>query len=179
MSRLGPLTLGTLSQERRPFAPPLAQTREEATRRSGSRGAAIRSLIDETAALYRTLRRGFEEVCVTSGGQRDVLRELDRQGPRTVPQMARSRSVSRQHVQSHVNELASQGYVVLVDNPAHKRSRLVELTEEGKRLILETLGSEAQVLAQLDVEASIEDIAAAVKVLRRVRTSLCRPRRTY
>ena len=53
-------------------------------------------------------------------------------GPLTVPQIARMRPVARQHIQKLANEMAADGLVVFVDNPAHKRSRLVRLTPEGE-----------------------------------------------
>jgi hypothetical protein len=41
-----------------------------------------------------------------TAGKRGVLKGLDRLGPQTVPQMARARPVSRQHIQTLVNRLA-------------------------------------------------------------------------
>ena len=174
MTELGPLTLGTLSRQRRPQAPLPEAKRTQARSRPTDRGAAIGLLVEETVALFRQLRQVAAEVHgegPRSGGRRNLLKELDRLGPRTVPQMARSRSVSRQHVQSHVNELASEGYVELKDNPAHKRSRLVQLTEEGRRVLAEMERREMRAFANLEVEARADEVARAAAVLREVRES--------
>lgn len=68
----------------------------------------------------------------TAGGEWGVLRTLVKEGPVTVPEMARSRPVSRQHCQTICNALESQGLVEFVDNPKHKRSKLVRATKKGR-----------------------------------------------
>ncbi len=49
-----------------------------------------------------------------------------------MPQIARARPVARQHIQKLANELAAQGLVEFIDNPAHKCSKLLCLTPEGE-----------------------------------------------
>src|SRR5262245_25632462 len=93
--------------------------------------AALDDVIDQAVGLFHLLHalaaqlHGAGEL---TAGRRGVLRGLDRLGPQTVPQMARARPVSRQYIQMLVNELESEGLVELVENAAHKRSRLVRLT---------------------------------------------------
>ena len=92
------------------------------------------SLIDETRLLFHHLRRTAESLHrqgEITAGRRGVLESLHREGPRTVPQLARARPVSRQHIQKLVDPLAAEGLVELVDNPRHKRSKLVRLTAAG------------------------------------------------
>ena len=139
------------------------------------RGASLGVLVRETVALFRELRGAAVEVHGEgwlSAGNRNVLAELNRRGPRTVPQMARARSVSRQHVQTHVNELVSLGAVELIENPEHKRSRLVRITEEGQRKLEEMNRREERVLAGLEVEAGADEIEAAAEVLKDVSGAL-------
>jgi DNA-binding MarR family transcriptional regulator len=57
---------------------------------------------------------------------------LVKEGAQTVPEMARSRPVSRQHCQTICNTLEAQGLVEFVDNPKHKRSKLVRATKKGR-----------------------------------------------
>ena len=52
----------------------------------------------------------------------------------TVARLARSMGLHRQGVQRIVNELATEGIVVLGDNPRHRRAKLVRLTEKGEEL---------------------------------------------
>lgn len=68
----------------------------------------------------------------TAGGEWGILRTLVKEGPLTVPEMARSRPVSRQHCQTIANALEAQGYVEFVDNPKHKKSKLVQPTKKGR-----------------------------------------------
>lgn len=68
----------------------------------------------------------------TAGGEWGILRTLAKEGPMTVPEMARSRPVSRQHCQTISNALEAQGLVEFVDNPKHKKSKLVRVTKKGR-----------------------------------------------
>jgi DNA-binding MarR family transcriptional regulator len=71
-------------------------------------GSPLESLINETVALFYRLRVVAEQIHrqgETSGPKRGLLKSLDRFGPQTVPQLARSRPVSRQYIQSIVNQL--------------------------------------------------------------------------
>lgn len=52
----------------------------------------------------------------------------------TVPDLARILGQSRQSIQRLVNEMAADGLLEFVDNPSHKRSMLITLTEKGRRL---------------------------------------------
>jgi DNA-binding MarR family transcriptional regulator len=54
--------------------------------------------------------------------------------PLTVPGIARAMGLTRQGVQKQVDLLVSQGLFALRDNPEHRRSALVRLTPEGRRV---------------------------------------------
>lgn len=66
-----------------------------------------------------------------AGGEWGVLRSVVKEGPVTVPEMARARPVSRQHCQTICNALEAQGFVEFIDNPKHKKSKLVRATKKG------------------------------------------------
>lgn len=101
-------------------------------------------------------------------GRRGVLVDLARRGPQTVPQMARSRAVSRQYIQRIVNALVADGLVELTRNPAHRRSPLVRITPEGSALVEAMHEREAAVLARLELDASAEELRAAAALLQRI-----------
>jgi DNA-binding MarR family transcriptional regulator len=82
------------------------------------------------------------------------------------------RTVSRQTVQTTVNSLAADGLVELTDNPAHKRSRLVRLTDAGAAAIDAMTEHEETLLAQVLPEIPEADIRGAVSVLRALRELL-------
>jgi DNA-binding MarR family transcriptional regulator len=52
--------------------------------------------------------------------------------PLTVPQIARRMGLTRQSVQASVNRLLSDGLVETEENPDHRRSRLIRLTDHGQ-----------------------------------------------
>ncbi len=64
---------------------------------------------------------------------RAVMEVVSDNGPRTVPQIARTLGVARQSVQRLVDEAVALGYLVTIDNPEHRRSRLVGLSESGRQ----------------------------------------------
>lgn len=54
-----------------------------------------------------------------------------REGPLTVPAIARRMGLRRQSVQRLANVLAAEGCVVYIENPDHRRAMLVKLTDPG------------------------------------------------
>lgn len=64
-------------------------------------------------------------------------------GPLTVAQIGRAMGLTRQAVQRVVNELEADGIVELVDNPEHRRARLVRLTPEGRNRLDEATRRQA------------------------------------
>jgi len=107
---------------------------------------------DDTTLIYARLARAtvrlasqFDRVLDTIGaphgltaGRFRVLAVLREFGPLTVASLARRQTTSRQASQRIVDELREDGFVVLADNPDHKRARLVVPTEAG-RAALETV----------------------------------------
>lgn len=137
----------------------------------GATGALGR-LIDETRALFHHLKRAAEHTHrrdALSGGERAILCDLAAGGPRTVPDLARARPVSRQHIQMLVNPLLERGLVELVDNPRHQRSSLVALTARGRGLTARVNRRERRALAELARELDDADLGQAVDTMRQVR----------
>jgi DNA-binding MarR family transcriptional regulator len=137
--------------------------------------AALEEVIDETRLLFHRLKR-TAEVLHRQGdftaGRRGVLRSLYQSGPQSVPQLARARPVSRQHIQVLVNPLAVEGYVELVDNPAHKRSKLACLTTEGRALVETMLQRESELLGIIADDLVAGELASAASELRKLREVL-------
>lgn len=95
---------------------------------------------------------------------RAVLERLA-DGPQTVPQVARSLWLPRQVVQRLADAARELGYVRFVDNPAHRRSRLAELTDDGRRVFREIHERELADLAALAARLPPGDITACVRVI--------------
>jgi DNA-binding MarR family transcriptional regulator len=121
--------------------------------------------------LYRRVLRAVEqeqERSRVSAGVRAVLDQLRRHGPLTVPQIGRNQSLSRQFVQRMVNEAAEDGLVELADNPQHRRSRLVRLTDDGRSAIERVVARERAELAVVAAHVDDEEVAATKRVLERM-----------
>jgi DNA-binding MarR family transcriptional regulator len=139
------------------------------------RGAVLRALADEIVAAFHRMRAVSEALHddgEASAGRRGVLRELARLGPRTVPDMARARPVSRQYIQVLVDGLLADGLVDLEDNPAHARSRLVRITPGGRRVLAASEAREAEVYEALAARFDAREIERATALLRDLREAL-------
>jgi DNA-binding MarR family transcriptional regulator len=133
------------------------------------------ALINEVRLLWNTLVEQGERLHADTGitiSMRAVLEYLDREGPTTVPTIARDRRVTRQAIQSLVNTLVEEGHVEAVENPAHRRSPLIRLTPSGGKLIRSMRRKEARRIEQADARIPPEDLERAATVLRNFRTAL-------
>jgi DNA-binding MarR family transcriptional regulator len=83
--------------------------------------------------------------------------------------------VSRQHIQTLVNELLKLGLVIRKPNPMHKRSRLVGLTPEGHRTISGMLERETELLQDLRLEANLDQLQDAADTLADLSSALRDP----
>ncbi|MBM3597641.1 MAG: MarR family transcriptional regulator [Alphaproteobacteria bacterium] len=148
-------------------------------KRHSPAGEAMFDLIVETAATFFRIRAAGQRLGAVNawgGGTWGLMRGLAVGGPQTVPQIARARPVARQRIQKMVNELAEAGLVEFVDNPGHKRSKLVSLTAKGSAKygeITERILDLADAMAR---DMSERDLKSAVAVLRRLRGKLERNR---
>jgi DNA-binding MarR family transcriptional regulator len=134
--------------------------------------SAFNILINENGLLFNRLKLVAEQVHhqgEMSGGRRAILRMLEEDGAQTVPQISRARSVSRQHVQALINELAAEGYVEFSENPAHKRSPFVQLSARGQQAVKAMNRREQQLHLKLRMELSEAELLAAAQTLRTVR----------
>jgi DNA-binding MarR family transcriptional regulator len=132
----------------------------------------LRAVVDETIALFHRVRWVAEQIYGPEGrstARRGLLRGLVRYGPRTVPQLALSRSVTRQHTQEVVDRLAADGLVELIANPAHARSRLVRATRRGAALVDHMDEVDARVLVAIGGPLATRDLAITARTLKAVR----------
>jgi DNA-binding MarR family transcriptional regulator len=126
-------------------------------------------LIEEIRLAFNQMRtiadRTHEDLGVTAS-LRAVLETLQRNGPQTVPDMARMRNVSRQHIQKTVDAMTEQGLVEHRPNPAHKRSPIIRLSPHGSEVFAQIGHRERAILEALDTSLEEADIAAAVDTLK-------------
>ena len=129
----------------------------------------IYELVWCTRRLFQQLRATSEELLEGTGinaSQRAVLEFLDQHQPQTVSNMAREKNVSRQHIQTLVNDLLTLNLVKSHENPAHKRSPFMSMTEQGKKLFMKIIRDEAKVLASMASEFSGKNVSTSIRTLK-------------
>jgi DNA-binding MarR family transcriptional regulator len=132
---------------------------------------AIAELMLEVAQCFFRIRAaGQRSGLITSwgGGAFGFMRSLEMLGPLTVPQIAEMRPTSRQRMQRLADELAADGLVEFIDNPKHRRSKLVQLTRKGaaryREMSAQFLAMASSVGSELS-EIEIRKTAAVVRQL--------------
>ena len=80
--------------------------------------------------------------------------------------------MTRQHIQTLVNDLLELRLVALDDNPAHQRSGLVRLTPEGQKAIDRMMRRERQFFDHLELKARPDDLRRAIATLSAVREAM-------
>jgi DNA-binding MarR family transcriptional regulator len=99
-----------------------------------------------------------------TAGMRAIMSSLAAGRSRTVPDLARERAVSRQHIQSVINEMLEAALAEAVRNPSHRRSPLLALTDEGLRRLRIVEAREAEYLTRIAPAVSHLELAAAARL---------------
>jgi len=107
-----------------------------------------------------------------TSAMRAVMESLAGGGEMTVPQIARTKSVSRQHIQLIVNRLTGENLVEVRDNPADKRTYLVFLNEHGRGLFEEIRRREMHELERLSAAFTGNELEVAQTVLSKLNDAL-------
>src|SRR5579883_3612682 len=68
-----------------------------------------------------------------SAARWQVLGTIARGGAASVPDLARVIGNARQSVQRLVSEMLDEGLLITIENPRHRRSRLVEMSARGRQ----------------------------------------------
>ena len=135
------------------------------------RTAAIAELMLEVAQCFFRIRSvGQKTGLITNwgGGAFGFMRSLALLGPLTVPQIAQMRPTSRQRMQRLADELAVQGLVEFIDNPKHRRSKLVQLTRKGEARYQTLTNRFLAIASTIGVDLSEADIRKTIEILRRI-----------
>ncbi|WP_417837790.1 MarR family winged helix-turn-helix transcriptional regulator [Tritonibacter scottomollicae] len=96
---------------------------------------------------------------------RAVLEVLLADKEATVPDIAKSLEIKRQYVQLMVNETLAEGLTVKRENPRHKRSTLIALTQKGRALIEDVVQREMKLVRSIGEGLNAADIETALKVV--------------
>jgi DNA-binding MarR family transcriptional regulator len=132
---------------------------------------AIAELMLEVAQCFFRIRAlGQKTGLITSwgGGAFGFMRSLALLGPLTVPRIAQMRPTSRQRMQRLADELAADGLVTFIDNPKHRRSKLVQLTPKGDVRYRELNDRFLVIASTMGAALSEADIRKTSEIVRRL-----------
>lgn len=130
--------------------------------------AAFRDLIAEIRTAFFALRATTGAMLADldcTAPERSLLEELATEDPRSVPALARTRSISRQAMQKVVDRLVKRRWVAAIANPGHARSPLIQLAPAGARVLAEIRRREAAALAAFPAFASASELRRASRTL--------------
>jgi DNA-binding MarR family transcriptional regulator len=136
-----------------------------------SKAKVIAELMLEVAQCFFRIRAvGQKTGLITSwgGGAFGFMRSLALVGPLTVPQIAEMRPTSRQRMQRLADELAVEGLVEFVDNPTHRRSKLVRLTRKGETRYQKMSGRLLAIASTMGADLSQADIRNTIAIVRQI-----------
>lgn len=106
-----------------------------------------------------------------------MMRDLAVGGPTTVAQMARARALARQGVQRLADELTRDGLTEYLDNPAHRRSKLLRLTAKGWTVTRKIAAQEAVGWDRWAAGLKTGQLQVATGVLKELKVRFRRTRR--
>jgi DNA-binding MarR family transcriptional regulator len=160
-----------LVRKKRAEAIALARHRTGAGPIIDSKAEAIAELMLEVAQCFFRIRAvGQKTGLITSwgGGAFGFMRSLALLGPLTVPQIAQMRPTSRQRMQRLADELAAERLVEFIDNPKHRRSKLVRLTRKGDARYRELNARFLAIASTLGVDLIEGDIRRTTEIVRQL-----------
>jgi DNA-binding MarR family transcriptional regulator len=131
-------------------------------------GDAAYEVLSVVRPLYQASARAVDVWLRGTGltvGLRAVLELLLARGAMTVPQIARDFAVTRQSVQALVDAGAARGLLELTDNPQHRRSHLVTVTEQGRRAFADVHRRELANLDRVAADLDLAELALCARVL--------------
>lgn len=118
------------------------------------------------------IEESIHRSCGLTGAQSRNISHLLQGGAMTISDLAFDRGVSRQSVQVAISALVELGYIRFVDNPRHKRSKLLHVTELGRTRFQAAQKAEHDVLKSVFPDLGEEDVEATTRVLLSIRESL-------
>ena len=145
--------------------------RKAADRSVSSKAEAIAELMLEmTQCFFRIRALGQRTGLITSwgGGAFGFMRSLALLGPLTVPQIAQMRPTSRQRMQRLADALEAEGLAEFIDNPRHRRSKLVRLTSKGGVRYRELSARLLEIASTVGAGLSERDIRRTMEIVRRL-----------
>jgi DNA-binding MarR family transcriptional regulator len=140
-----------------------------------SKELVLAELLKEIRVNYQLLKKGVEFVhkgTDLSIGVRGIIEILYDQGGMTVPHLAKIRHLSRQSVQVMVDQMIENGWVETKPNPFHKKSMIIELTDEGKKAYKNMQEQEIKHMKKLDIDIPQKKLEEALKLMEHINNKI-------
>lgn len=141
-----------------------------------SKAQAITRTIRQCCDHLDELNDAVHQSTGITSGMRSVLEALYERGALTVPQIARSRGVTRQHIQALADRLIASELIDSHGNPKDRRSPLLRLTEKGTAVFEIVHERETQVLSGMSRALSAHDFDVALSALGALESHLAQER---
>ncbi len=128
----------------------------------------LHALTNSIRRAYNRLRHTTDVIHAATGitaPKRTLMMDLHRNGPQTVPALASARFISRQIIQTQVNELKKEGYLRTTPNPKHKRSVRITLTPTGKAMVNKMMKAENAYMENLGWLPDADSVRTCQQVL--------------
>jgi DNA-binding MarR family transcriptional regulator len=136
----------------------------------------VEGLVWETRRLFRALAVAADEALKPlqiTASERALIEFLAREsGPVSVADLARKRSVSRQHVHQSLNRLRNRAWIEKMPDPNDARSVLLRLTDAGRSLWRDICGIDRALLRRIARHVDGASVRAATRTLREIRGAL-------
>lgn len=113
-------------------------------------------------------------LCAPSGltsARWQILGVVDH-GAEPVANVARVMGLTRQSVQLTADALERDGMIEYADNPHHRRAKLIEITDKGRKALRAVEERHAVWAARLAKKVGVAELKATLEQLRRMRTTL-------
>ena len=139
-------------------------------------GDAVESLIAEVRRLFRAVAAAADQALKPLGitaNERALIELLARDpGPVSLAELARKRSVSRQHIHQSLARLRDPSWIEKMPDPDDARSVRVRLTDEGRSLWKDIRRVERTMLGTISRQVDPWKVRAAAKTLHEIRQVL-------
>ncbi|GAB6145615.1 hypothetical protein JCM12294_30530 [Desulfocicer niacini] len=140
-----------------------------------SRGQVVHDLFREVFQLHGVLSSITDTVHEQAGlgtPQRRIMHVLDRYGPATIPHIALRLEVSRQFIRTVCNKMIADGFLESEENPFHKKSMLIRMSEFGAVTFRQSEEKEHQIIEQALPGIDFKEVSQAVRLLKRIREQI-------
>jgi len=152
-----------------------AATKLEQKQDRAERGAALDNFLRANLFLFFRARAAGEAMAQSFGlstGKWSLMRSVREEGPQTVADIARARPVARQGVQRMADQLADDGMIEFIDNPAHRRAKLVRIAAKGEETLRQLDANFAPLIERLAAHFSADELKIATDAVKKLSAAM-------